>query len=116
MCYYDYRLYKCVLAYNTIERCWACLENFWNGTILDSVEKTLEWAKNMIWKGIKPIVKILEKTYETGIKPSQEELDESRELWHPSPTLLALDVDNNIYRLTGTLFSCISLIFGLCCR
>ena len=30
--------------YNPIERCWAVLENNWNGTILDSVEKALEWT------------------------------------------------------------------------
>ena len=59
--------------YNTIERCWACLENSWNGAILDSIETAIAWAKNMTWKGIKPIVKLVDKTYETGIIPSQEE-------------------------------------------
>lgn len=78
--------------YNTIERCWACLENFWNGAILDSVEKTVEWAKNMTWKGVKPIVKIVEQTYETGIKPSSTELAECQKFWHPSETLPSWDV------------------------
>jgi Rhodopirellula transposase DDE domain len=27
--------------YNSIERCWAALENYWNGAILDSVETAL---------------------------------------------------------------------------
>lgn len=33
--------------YNPIERCWAALENYWNGAILDSVEAALHWAANM---------------------------------------------------------------------
>lgn len=78
--------------YNTIERCWACLENFWNGAILDSVEKTIEWAKNMTWKGVKPIVKIVEQTYEKGIKPSSTELAECQKFWHPSEKLPSWDV------------------------
>jgi transposase len=70
--------------YNTIERCWACLENFGNGAILDSIETAISWAKNMTWKGIKPIVKLVETTYSTGVKPSKEELKLSQEFWHPS--------------------------------
>lgn len=38
--------------YNPIERCWAVLENYWNGAILDSVEAALQWTANMTWKGI----------------------------------------------------------------
>jgi transposase len=52
--------------YNRIERCWAILENYWNGAILDSVETALQWASNMTWKGIKPIVHLVETTYEIG--------------------------------------------------
>jgi len=40
--------------YNPIERCWAVLENYWNGAILDSIDAALNWASNMTWKGIKP--------------------------------------------------------------
>ncbi|MEW6498390.1 MAG: transposase, partial [Cyanobacteriota bacterium] len=28
--------------YNPIERCWAALENYWNGAILDSVEAAIQ--------------------------------------------------------------------------
>ena len=38
----------------------------------------------MKWKGIKAIVKLGEKSYETGIKASEEELQLSKEFWHPS--------------------------------
>ena len=78
--------------YNTIERCWACLENYWNGAILDSIETAIAWAKNMTWKGIKPIVKLVDKTYEKGIIPSQEELELSKKFWDPSTELPSWDV------------------------
>ncbi len=78
--------------YNTIERCWACLENYWNGAILDSIETAIAWSKNMTWKGVKPIVKLVEKTYEKGIVPSQEELELSQEYWHPSLELSSWDI------------------------
>jgi hypothetical protein len=44
------------------------LENSGNGAILDSIETAIAWGKNMTWKGIKPIVKLVDKTYEKGIK------------------------------------------------
>ncbi len=40
--------------YNPIERCWGILEMHWNGTLLDTVEKALQWAKSMTWKGTQP--------------------------------------------------------------
>ncbi|MDF5726027.1 MAG: hypothetical protein PUP91_37395 [Rhizonema sp. PD37] len=33
--------------YNPIERCWAALENYWNGAILDSVDAARNWTANM---------------------------------------------------------------------
>ena len=54
--------------YNPIERTWAVLENYWNGSILDEIETALNFAKNMTWKGKHPVVKLVTKTYETGVK------------------------------------------------
>jgi len=54
--------------YNPIERCWGILENHWNGTLLNSVKTTLEWAKTMTWKGINPVVKLIRTLYERGIR------------------------------------------------
>ncbi|XEY28890.1 transposase [Candidatus Uabimicrobium helgolandensis] len=53
--------------YNPIERVWGILEVHWNGTLLDSVEKTLKWAASMIWKGLTPTVYLLSKTYQKGV-------------------------------------------------
>ncbi|TYT68661.1 hypothetical protein FXO09_24960 [Microcystis aeruginosa KLA2] len=33
---------KCHSKYNPIERCWAVLENYWNGAILDSIDAALK--------------------------------------------------------------------------
>ena len=41
--------------YNPIERCWGILENHWSGTLLNTLEITLEWAKTMTWKGLNPV-------------------------------------------------------------
>ena len=68
------------------------MENSWNGAILDSIETAIAWAKNMTWKGIKPIVKLVDKTYEKGIIPSQQELDLSKKFWYPSTELPSWDV------------------------
>jgi hypothetical protein len=58
--------------YNPIERCWGILENHWNATLLNTLEITLEWAKSMTWKGIKPMVDVLETVYKKGVKISKK--------------------------------------------
>ena len=60
--------------YNPIERCWGALEKHWNGTILDSVEKTIKWAGTMTWKEIKPAIKLIDKVYQKGVSLSKEEM------------------------------------------
>lgn len=49
--------------YNPIERCWAVLENYWNGAILEDIKAVLKWASNMTWKGIAPFIQLIEETY-----------------------------------------------------
>jgi hypothetical protein len=41
-------------------------------TLLNTVEVTLEWAKTMTWKGIKPVVKLLETVYQKGVRMSKK--------------------------------------------
>lgn len=78
--------------YNPIERCWAVLENYWNGTLLDSVATAVNWAANMTWKGLKPIVHLLETTYEKGIKVPSQELEQYLPFWHRSEMLPKWDI------------------------
>src|SRR3982751_1974689 len=61
--------------YNPIERCWGILENHWNGSLLDSVETVIEFAKTMTWKGKSPSVHLVTTVYETGVKLSKEAME-----------------------------------------
>ena len=54
--------------YNPIERCWGILERHWNGTLLDCRTTVLEWTRTMTWNGISPVVKLLDRVYEKGVK------------------------------------------------
>jgi len=62
--------------YNPIERVWGVLENYWNGSLLDSVETVLHFAQNMTYHGVHPVVKIVEKAYHTGVKLTREAMNE----------------------------------------
>jgi len=78
--------------YNPIERCWAALEHYWNGAILDSVETAVNWASHMTWKGINPIVNLIETTYEKGVKVLPHELKQYLPSWQRSETLPKWDI------------------------
>lgn len=78
--------------YNPIERCWAALENYWNGTILTSVEAALQWASNMTWNGFEPIIHLVEGTYEKGITVPADELEPYQQQWQRSETLPKWDI------------------------
>jgi hypothetical protein len=54
----------CHSKYNPVERCWGILENHWSATLLNTLAITLAWAKTMTWKGLSPMVKLLETTYQ----------------------------------------------------
>jgi hypothetical protein len=62
--------------YNPIERCWGLLENHWNGTLLDNVTTVLNWAGTMTWKGLRPVVHLLEATYEKGVRVAKKAFQE----------------------------------------
>jgi len=78
--------------YNAVERCWAILENYWNGAILDSREAVLSWASHMTWKGKHPTIHIIEENYETGVIVKPNELVDLRQFWHSSEHLPKWDV------------------------
>ena len=48
--------------YKLFERCWGILENHRNGILLNSVVTVVKWARTMTWKGVSPVVSLLEKT------------------------------------------------------
>ncbi len=78
--------------YNPIERCWAALENYWNGTILTSVEEALQWTSNMTWNGFEPMVHLVEGTYEKSITVPADELEPYQQQWQRSESLPKWDI------------------------
>lgn len=62
--------------YNPVERTWGVLENHWNGNLLDDITTVLHLAETMTWKGKHPIVKLVTKTYPTGVKLTTLEMAE----------------------------------------
>jgi hypothetical protein len=73
--------------YNPIERAWGVLENHWNGSLLDTVETALNFARTMTWNGRHPVVKLVEKTYPTGVRLTPEEMEELEERFERLPGL-----------------------------
>lgn len=59
--------------YNPIERVWGVIEKRWNGSLLDTVETVLNFAKNLSWKDLPPKgVKLVTKSYSTGVRLTQK--------------------------------------------
>lgn len=52
------------------------LENHWRGELLDSVDKVVGLANTMKWNGKNPVVKVVEKIYETGVRLSKSAMNE----------------------------------------
>ncbi|WP_293083222.1 MULTISPECIES: transposase [unclassified Moorena] len=78
--------------YNPIERCWATLENYWNGSLLNSIEDALQWAANMTWNGFPPLVHLVEGTYPKKITVPEDELKPYKQQWQRSESLPKWDV------------------------
>ena len=58
--------------YNPIERVWGILEQHWNGSLLDTLETVLNFARTMTYNGVQPVVEVVTTAYQTGIKLSQK--------------------------------------------
>jgi transposase len=78
--------------YNPIERCWGILETHWNGTLLTSIETALNWAGSMTWKGMKPVVHLLEKVYQKGVNVSKDLMKHIEQRLKRSTSLPTWDV------------------------
>jgi hypothetical protein len=73
--------------YNPIERVWGVLENYWHGSLLDSVATVFHFAQNMTYNGVHPVVQIVAKTYHTGVKLSKKVMDELEKRFERLPGL-----------------------------
>jgi hypothetical protein len=54
--------------YNPVERVWGGLEQHWNGSLLDSIQTVLAFARTFSWQTRKPLVTLVERLYNTGAK------------------------------------------------
>ena len=78
--------------YNPIERCWGILEQHWNGTLLTDVTTLLCWARSMTWKGISPIVTLVEKVYEKGVSLTKKAMRGIEKRLERNPLLPKWDI------------------------
>jgi hypothetical protein len=60
--------------YNPIERVWGVLENHWNGSLMDTCQTVINFARTMTFRGLHPVVKRIHKTYHTGVKLTQKQM------------------------------------------
>jgi len=59
---------------NPIERCWGILEEHWHGTLLETVDTVLHWARTMTWQAVRPVVQWLDKVYANGVRVAKKAL------------------------------------------
>ncbi|PZO10726.1 MAG: ISAzo13 family transposase, partial [Leptolyngbya foveolarum] len=78
--------------YNPIERCWAALEQYWNGAVLATVETALQWAANMTWQGFPPLVHLVDGIYPKQISVPAAELAIYKQQWQRSDALPQWDI------------------------
>jgi hypothetical protein len=78
--------------YNPIERVWSALELYWKPLILDTVANTLQIASQITWKGMNPIVAIIDKNYPKGVTVDEHIFNELLPFIHRNPSLHKWDV------------------------
>lgn len=62
--------------YNPVERCWGVLEQHWNGSLLTDLQTIVGFAQSMTWRGLAPIVHVVNQTYATGRRLTQALMNE----------------------------------------
>ena len=73
--------------YNPIERVWGHLEKHWNGSLLDSLDTVLNFARSFTFHQLQPVVRLLSQLYETGFSLSPSEMKILEERFERSPGL-----------------------------
>jgi hypothetical protein len=73
--------------YNPVERTFGWLEQHWNGSLLDSVDTVLHFAQTLTFKGMHPVVTLVEKVYKTGVKLTQPAMAELEQQIQRLPNL-----------------------------
>jgi Rhodopirellula transposase DDE domain len=79
--------------YNPIERCWGILENHWSGALLETIPTALRFAQTMTWHGKHPLVQLITKSYQKGVRLTREEMNQLETQIHRLPGLEKWFVD-----------------------
>jgi len=81
--------------YNPVERCWGILENHWNGALLDTIDAVVGYAASMTWKLTHPAVRLVTKTYESGVRLSKQAMKAVEQRLSRLPELPSWFIDIN---------------------
>lgn len=73
--------------YNPIERCWGSLEQHWNGSLLDTLQATLDMMASMTWCGLGPVVTLVTTVYKTGVRLSKAAMEALEQRLERDPVL-----------------------------
>ena len=79
--------------YNPVERTHGALEQYWNGMLLTDSETTIKIAANMTWKGKHPVVTLVNKIYDKGVKLTKKAMAAYEKLIKRMPGLEDYFVD-----------------------
>ena len=60
--------------YNPIERVWGFLEQHWNGSLLDSVDTILNFARTFSFRQVTPVVRFVSRPYSSGVSLTQKQM------------------------------------------
>ncbi len=60
--------------YNPVERFWGVLEQHWNGSLLDSIDTALNFARSMTWNRQHPVVALSKKVYPKGVRLAPKDM------------------------------------------
>ena len=60
--------------YNPVERVFGVLENYWNGDLLETVQKALGMAEGMTYKGVHPTATLIENAYPKGVRLTKKQM------------------------------------------
>ena len=73
--------------YNPVERTFGWLEQHWSGSLLDSVDAVVNFAKTLTFKGHQPTVHLVTKAYHTGVKLKPADMKVLELQWQRLPGL-----------------------------
>ena len=73
--------------YNAVERAFGWLEQHWSGSLLNSIETVLNFAKGLTFKGKNPVVRLVTTVYETGVTLTKKAMDTLEEQFYRQPGL-----------------------------